>query len=182
MPQAATRVVDRDDDETLARRAGGGDRSAFAALLSRHYAFIFRVACKWSGNRSDAEDAAQEVCVKLAVAVRSFDGRAAFRTWLYRVTLNVVRDHQRAVGRQGRGTDRLAVLQPDNAPPEQEEVAATRELWAAVRRLPPQQRDAVLLVYAEDLGHAEAAAIMACKPATVAWHIHVAKKTLRGLL
>ncbi len=48
--------------------------------------------------------------------------------------------------------------------------------------LPDQQRDAVLLVYAEDMNHAAAAEIMGCKETTVSWHIHEAKKTLRGLL
>ena len=51
-----------------------------------------------------------------------------------------------------------------------------------MRELPEQQRDAVLLVYAEEMSHAEAGEIMGCKEATVSWHIHEAKKTLRGLL
>ena len=48
--------------------------------------------------------------------------------------------------------------------------------------LPEKQREAIMLVYAEDMNHADAAEIMGCKEATVSWHIHEAKKTLRGLL
>lgn len=169
-------------DTVLVARAAGGDRLAFSALIERHYDFIYRVACKWSGTRSDAEDIAQEVCVKLASVLGSFDGRAAFTSWLYRVTLNAVRDQQRAQGRRGRHVERLSELQPSVAPPEQEEAATAGQLWAAVRALPRQQCDAVLLVYAEQLNHAEAGEIMGCKEATVSWHIHAAKKTLRGLL
>ena len=55
---------------------------------------------------------------------------------------------------------------------------AGSELWDEVRRLPPQQRDAVILVYAEDLTHAEAAAIMGCTEKTVSWHLHEARKTI----
>jgi RNA polymerase sigma factor (sigma-70 family) len=51
-----------------------------------------------------------------------------------------------------------------------------------VRRLPEKQRDAVLLVYAEELSHAEAAEIMGIKEATVSSHVHEARKTLRGFL
>lgn len=171
-----------ESDETLVALAIGGDRSAFSELCSRHYDFIYRTACKWLGRRQDAEDIAQEVCVKLATAIRSFDGRSAFTSWLYRVTLNAVRDSQRSHSRRGRYHDRLAEVHPVEALPDQEDAAATRELWAAVRDLPNQQRDAVLLVYAEELSHAEAGAIMGCKEATVSWHIHEAKKTLRGLL
>ena len=53
------------------------------------------------------------------------------------------------------------------------------ELWDEVRRLPDQQRDAVLLVYGEDLSHAEAAEIMKCTEKTVSWHLHEARRRLK---
>jgi RNA polymerase sigma-70 factor (ECF subfamily) len=169
-------------DEMLVKRAVAGDRGAFAELMERHYDFIFRTACKWCGKASDAEDVAQDVAIKLASALRSFDGRSAFTSWLYRVTLNAVRDMQRSRMRRGRTVDRYAEVAPDEYLPDQEESAASRELWEAVRALPPQQRDAVLLIYAEGMNHAEAGAIMGCKEATVSWHVHEARKTLRALL
>lgn len=169
-------------DLSLALLAARGDRMAFSELVERHYDYIFRVACKWTGKRSDAEDVAQDVCIKLATAIRSFDGRAAFTSWLYRVVLNAVRDMQRARMRRGRTADRYAEVAPDEELPDQEDATAMSEIWAAVRRLPDQQRDAVLLVYAEDMSHAQAGEIMGCKETTVSWHIHEAKKTLRGLL
>ncbi len=169
-------------DGALVARARGGDRAAFGQLVERHYDFIFRTACKWSGKRSDAEDIAQDVCVKLASVLSSFDGRSAFTSWLYRVTLNAVRDMQRAGNRRTRNNDRFSEVHPEDAPPEQEEAATARELWAAVRTLPEKQRDAVLLVYAEDMNHAQAGEIMGCRETTVSWHIHEARKTLRGLL
>ena len=73
-----------------------------------------------------------------------------------------------------------APLQDD--PGNQEESATAKELWRAVSELPEKQREAIMLVYAEDMNHADAAEIMGCKEATVSWHIHEAKKTLRGLL
>lgn len=169
-------------DEALIAKAIGGDRRAFAQLVERHYDFIFRTACKWCGKVSDAEDVAQDVCVKLPGILGSFDGRSAFSSWLYRVTLNAVRDMQRARSRRGRNADRYAEVAPDEYLPDQEDSAAAKQLWNAVRRLPEQQRDAVLLIYAEGMSHAEAGVIMGCKEATVSWHVHAAKKTLRGLL
>lgn len=169
-------------DMSLALLAARGDREAFGQLVERHYDYIFRIACKWSGKKSDAEDIAQDVCIKLATAIRSFDGRAAFTSWLYKVTLNAVRDMQRARSRRGKHIDRYAEVAPDEELPDQEDSTAMKEIWAAVRQLPEQQRDAVLLVYAEDMSHAQAGEIMGCKETTVSWHIHEAKKTLRGLL
>jgi RNA polymerase sigma factor (sigma-70 family) len=181
MPDRLEDAPERETDRLVAL-AQAGDGDAFAALLDGHYDLIFRTAFKWCGNRADAEDIAQDVCVKLAGILKSFDRRSAFSSWLYRVTLNAVRDTQRARARRGRHLAALTELSPEDAPPDQEDATVLNELWAAVRRLPERQRDAVLLVYAEDLPHAEAASILGCKEATISWHIHEAKKALRGLL
>ena len=169
-------------DNVLVNRAKAGDRLAFAQLLEDHYDFIFRTACKWSGRKSDAEDIAQDVCIKLATAIQSFDGRSAFTSWLYRVTVNMVRDMQRSSSRRDKNIDAFSLVHPEDDPGNQEESATAKELWRAVSELPEKQREAIMLVYAEDMTHADAAEIMGCKEATVSWHIHEAKKTLRGLL
>lgn len=169
-------------EAALLARARRGDEAAFSDLIEAHYERIHRTAWRWCGNRSDAEDIAQEVCVKVGQGLSRFDGRASFSSWVYAITLNAVRDHQRAGTRRGRQARALAEVSRSEAHPDQEDAAATSELWAAVRRLPEQQRDAVLLVYAEDLTHAEAARIMGIKEATVSFHLHQARKTLRGLL
>jgi RNA polymerase sigma factor (sigma-70 family) len=185
MPQAAelpARSAANTSSLALVNRAKGGDRAAFGELVETHYDFIFRTACKWSGKRSDAEDIAQEVCIKLATAIQSFDGRSAFTSWLYRVTINMVRDMQRGTGRRNRTVDAFSLVHPEDDPGGQEEATAAHELWTAVSALPQKQREAIMLVYGEDMNHAEASTIMGCKEATVSWHVHEAKKTLRGLL
>ena len=166
----------------LVVRAQNGDAEAFAELIEDHYDLIHRTAWKWCGNRDDAEDIAQDVCVKLGRAIAGFDGRSAFSSWVYRITLNAVRDMQRAGKRRGRYADAYAEIAPEDQPAEQEEAATSSQLWAAVRQLPEKQRDAVLLVYAEELSHAAAAEIMGIREATVSFHVHEARKTLRGLL
>ena len=166
----------------LVVRAQNGDAEAFGELIEGHYDLIHRTAWKWCGNRADAEDVAQDVCIKLGSVLAGFDGRSAFSSWVYRITLNAVRDMQRAGKRRGKYAEAYAEVTPEDQPAEQEEAATSRELWAAVRELPEKQRDAVLLVYAEELSHAAAAEIMGIREATVSWHVHEARKTLRGLL
>ncbi|UYO01389.1 MAG: RNA polymerase sigma factor [Devosia sp.] len=173
-PQALT--------EALVVRARNGDPEAFSELIEDHYDRIYRTAWRWCGNRSDAEDIAQEVCVKVGQAIGRFDGRSAFSSWVYRITINAARDHLRAGQRRGRQTSAYAEVAPADQEAEQEMAVTTSQVWDAVRALPDKQRDAVLLVYAEDLSHAEAAAIMGIKEATVSFHVHEARKTLRGLL
>lgn len=170
-------------DEALARSAAAGDRQAFAGLLSLYYDRIHRMAWRWSGSAQAADDIAQDVCVKLAGAIRGFSGEAAFATWLWRIVYNAAVDHTRRNRHLSLvGSDVVTALidGTDAATPETEAMA--RDLWTAVRALPTQQRDAVLLVYAEDLSHAEAAAVMNVSEKTVSWHLHEARKTLKKLL
>lgn len=174
--------ISRSRDDDLVGRAKAGDRAAFGLLVEKHYDFVFRTACKWTGKKSDAEDIAQEVCIKLATAIQQFDGRSAFTSWLYRVTLNMVRDMQRSTSRKARTVDAFTLVHPEDDPGGQEEATTAHEIWERVGALPDKQREAIMLVYAEEMNHAEAAEIMGCKEATVSWHIHEAKKTLRGLL
>jgi len=169
------------NDAALIDKARSGDREAFAALLERAYPFIYRVAYKWCGASADAEDLAQDVCVKLGAAIRSFDGRSAFSSWLYRVTLNTVRDQRKAQARRDRRIAELALLAQAETPEPQADDQID-DLWIAVRDLPDGERDAVLLVYSEGLSHAEAAAVLGCAEGTVAWRISKAKGRLKARL
>lgn len=170
-------------DQSLALAAAGGDRASFAALIERHYDRIHRLAWRWSGARDRAEDIAQDVCVKLSTAIRTFRGEAEFSTWLYRIAYTVTIDHLRANQRLVPLAPSNIVMLLDTASSETPETAMIDgELWQAVRDLPAQQRDAVLLVYAQDLSHAEAAEIMGCSEKTVSWHLHEARKRLKSTL
>lgn len=79
------------DERALLACARAGDAAAFETLVATHYRYAFRIACRWLGHESDAEDVTQIVCMKLSETIRGFDGRAAFTSWLYKVTLNAVR-------------------------------------------------------------------------------------------
>ncbi len=169
-------------DSELVARAAGGDREAFGVLVERHYAFVHRVAYRWCGRKADAEDIAQEVCIRLGRAICGYRGKAAFTTWLYAVTLNAARDHVRKSAREAAKTAAFgahALISGEMADEPDDPVEA---LWAAVRRLPGKQREAVTLVYGEGASHALAAQAMGVSETTVSWHIHEAKKRLKVLM
>ena len=169
-------------DADLIGRARDGDRGAFGRLVERHYDFVYRVAWRCCGRKADAEDIAQEVCVRLGRAIRGYRGGGAFTTWLYAMTLNAARDLTRKNAREAARTDAYAVLELISAAAAGQPEGPAEELWAAVRTLPDKQREAVLLVHGEGLSHAAAAEVMAISETTVSWHIHEAKKRLKILL
>lgn len=173
-------------EDGLALKAAAGNRAALEALLESYYQRIYRMAWRWCGTVEEAEDVAQDVCVKLASGIRGYRGQSAFATWVWRITYNASIDRVRADSRtRFAPPDEIMALidAPCNrtgASPETE--AQDRELWNEVRGLPAQQRDAVLLVYAEDMSHAEAATVMGVSEKTVSWHLHAARKTLKSRL
>jgi RNA polymerase sigma-70 factor (ECF subfamily) len=170
-------------DDALAAKAAGGCRASFAALIERHYDRIHRLAWRWSGSRDKAEDIAQDVCVKLAGAIRGYRGNAAFTTWLHRIAYTTAIDHLR-VGQRMTSVEPSEIIRliDSEACGVADAGTADQDIWVAVRGLPNQQRDAVLLIYGEDMSHAEAASIMGCSEKTVSWHVHEAKKKLKILL
>lgn len=182
MGEATTKSARAVNMDEVVRSARSGDIDAFERLVEQQYRFIYRTAFRWLGDKSDAEDVAQIVCMKMAKALPGFDGRSAFTSWLYRITLNAVRDLQRTRQRQAHQVEQLTFVTTEEVAAAQEDGLRLEDIWRIVHNLPEKQRDAVFLVYAEELSHAEAAVIMNCKEATVAWHIHKARKSLRELL
>jgi len=69
-------------------RARGGDRKALEDLIERHQAWIYNIALRMLFHPQDAEDATQEILIKVVTRLSSFEGRSSFRTWLYRIVVN----------------------------------------------------------------------------------------------
>src|SRR6267378_7730213 len=95
LPPAARDVLGRapkaagaTDDRELVRRAQGEDQEAFEELVRRHQHRVFAVAGRILRRREDVEDIAQQVFVKAYFSLKRFDQRAAFSTWLYKITVN----------------------------------------------------------------------------------------------
>ncbi|MEM1040106.1 MAG: RNA polymerase sigma factor [Pseudomonadota bacterium] len=173
-----------DSDFDLVDRAKRGNRAAFAALVVRHYDFIFATAWKWARSREDAEDIAQDVCARLAKALNQWRGEGALRTWLYRIIVNAVRDQMRSKARHQSKLDAAAAdpTLPRSQPPDVEGYGVnddTLRLWDAVRELPAKQRDAVMLVYGEGLSQSDAASVLECSVGTIGSNIHDAKRRLK---
>lgn len=170
----------RDVDQDLARKAAAGCRASFGTLVAQCYDRIHRMAWRFTGTQQEAEDIAQDVCLKLAQAIRTWRGESAFETWLYRLTYTTAVDQMRARRRfQLNGAANVIPLFDGHVSPAADAGADSDDLWARVRGLPQQQRDAVLLVYAEEMSHADAATVMGCSEKTVSWHLHEARKRLR---
>src|SRR5688500_1868640 len=84
-----------DEDQDL-DRARQGDREAFGRLVRRHQRRVYAAALHILGNHGDADDVTQETFVRAYRGIATFDGRADFFTWLYRITVNTALNHVRS--------------------------------------------------------------------------------------
>jgi RNA polymerase sigma-70 factor, ECF subfamily len=80
-----------------------GDGSAFRLLVDRHSRNLFRLACRMTGNPQNAEDVVQETFLRAYRQMASYDERASFGTWLYRIAANYSLDLMRARRRRNDG-------------------------------------------------------------------------------
>ncbi|HEX7957293.1 MAG TPA: sigma-70 family RNA polymerase sigma factor, partial [Pyrinomonadaceae bacterium] len=88
----------QEPDFELAKRAGGGDGSAFEELYRRHYRRVYALTLRMMSNPTEAEDMTQDVFLQLFNKIGMFRGESAFTTWLHRLTVNQVLMHFRRRG------------------------------------------------------------------------------------
>jgi RNA polymerase sigma-70 factor (ECF subfamily) len=174
------------DDVQLIARFRAGEREVFGRIMERHLEAIYAVARGVLGNPDEAEDAAQEVFIKLYHHLNRLAPDSCLRAWLHRVCVNQCIDRQR---RRARGPVELTPEEWEHMPDaagDPQQTAERRELQAAVRRavaeLPRQQRQAFFLRHFGGLSVAEVAAAMGCAPGTVKTHLSRATAHLRAAL
>lgn len=83
-------------DRALASAASGGSREALDSLVRHHQSWIFNLAHRSLWNREDAEDATQEILLRIVTRLSSFRAESAFTTWAYRIAVNHLLDRRRS--------------------------------------------------------------------------------------
>ena len=164
----------------LLKRARAGDLDAFDELMRLHQKQVLSSALRLLGNLEDAQDAAQEVFLRLYRNLAKLPDIEEIRSWLYRVTVNLCNDIHRQ--RRRRGTEPLGPDPSDCAlDPELSlvEVERSRLLDLALRTLPEKERAAVVLRDVQGLSTREVAGILGSSEVTVRSQICVARVKLK---
>jgi len=168
-----------DLDDELVVRAGRGDPAAIRALVSHKLPKVLGLARRMLGDPGDAEDVAQETFLRAwRFAPRWRPGHARFDTWLHRVALNLCYDRLR---RRRRMTHELPD-QADPGPGPDRDLQARdvgRRVDAALRMLPPRQREAIVLCHYQEMTNIEAASIMAVSVEALESLLSRARRALR---
>ena len=149
-----------DSDHELMLRVAQEDARAYRLLVGRHLGRCVKVAERVLGNRQDAEDVTQEVCLKIWNEAKRWEPRAKFSTWLYRVLVNACLDRRRKIVPYV--TEDMDLVVDETPSVEKAMIAGERALRVkkALQDLPERQRIAVVLGYYEGLSNQEAADAM----------------------
>ncbi len=166
--------------QSISPRAAG-DPAAFAELFDRYKNLVYKTAFLMLDDRMEAEDALQEVFALVHRSLHTFDRRkAAFTTWLYRITINHCLNRRRR--------RRLSCLRLDELSPAPADEHATENLVEeesvrqAIHALSEKQQVVVILRYYWDLPYAEIARILDLPLGTVKSRLDLALRTLRRTL
>jgi RNA polymerase sigma factor (sigma-70 family) len=187
---------DRDLDEltAIALRARDGDRTALDELCRRIQQPVYRLALRFTGHPVDAQDAAQEVLVRIVTQLGSFEARSRFTTWMYTVaTRQLLRSVRRPVEASVAGPEAFGDFVDHNIgePWSTEDEIAYLELCADVRLsctygmllcLSREQRIAYLMGDLLRFTDVEAAAICEVSPAAFRQRLARARATMRDLM
>lgn len=158
-------------DDALAAAAAKGDRAALETLLRRHSGLVHAVCRRVLSHPEDALDATQEALLAIARKIHTFDGRARFTTWCYRVATNAALDEARRRARRPSPVD--IVPEPRSAalggggPAIDDLVADQLDVDAALLQLSPDHRAAVALRDLVGLDYAEIGEVLGIPPGTV---------------
>jgi len=180
-----------EEERALLLRAQKGDSAAFEDIVRANEAVVYRLALRQLGNREDAEDAAQEVFLKAYTGLASFRGDSKLSVWLYRITSNVCTDMLRrrretvSLSQENEEGEPLELELPDERfdPAALAERKDLREhIGAALKALPPEPREVLLLRELGGASYDEIAAALDLDLGTVKSRIFRARKKLCALL
>jgi len=171
-----------DPDAPVVDQVLGGDQAAFGGLVRRHQRGLFFLCLRYVRNEEDAADLTQRALLRSYEKLGSFDGRSAFRTWLYRIAvnlcLNAIRDRDR---RATVGLEPQTGAVPASQDDDLDRCRRRDQLREGVEHLPPKQRMTVILRIYHELSFSEVAEVMGGTVGSAKVNYHHAMKRLRRL-
>jgi RNA polymerase sigma factor (sigma-70 family) len=173
-------------DQELMRLVQAGDFSPASEIYDRYSSRIYNFAYRFLRNSEAAEDATQEVFVKMLKHANQFHGDAKLSTWLFSITANWCRDYLRKSDNKAKEAEDVLLTLPASSELAPDRRLEQREneqrIQKALTALTPEQREAILLSRYQGLSYAEIAQISGCSEGAVKTRVFRAMETLKKAL
>ena len=182
-PARALQPEGADEDRELVERARRGDQDAFRVIVEKYERRVRGLVWGLVGDRSDAEDVAQDAFLRAFRGLSSFRGRSRFRTWLFQIALNAARTHRQTRDRSNETTTGSGDLDSAVMSGSLEQgIIARDRLRQALAQLPGEMREAVLLRDVEGFDYREIAEMLDIPIGTVESRIFRGRARLKQAL
>ena len=178
-------------DEVLLHRMRDGKASAGEELVGRYYVPLIRYLQRLTGSAALAEEIHQQTWLSVLEHLDKFDASgksgatSGFKSWLFRIATNKANDHWRSAGREKAAKDGLRLVTDEALPAADHRMEASEQevkLQAAIRLLPENQRQVLLLRYYSNLKFVEIAEVVGCPLNTALGRMHKAMIRLKELM
>lgn len=173
------------DESALIQLAAQQDEQAWETLMRTHQQAVFRLAYLFTGDADEAEDVTQETFIRAFHFIDHFDRSRSFRTWVLSIAANLARNRLRGWRRYLAALQGLARREPGLAlrqPPVPAAAEDAQEVWRSVRKLSPEDQQAIYLRYFLELTEEETSTVLGIPPGTVKSRLHRALGRLRARL
>lgn len=171
------------EDHQLVERSRAGEVAAFEELVRRHQSRAYAIAYRLLGNREDAQEVAQEAFARAYFRLAEFRGTAQFRTWLYRILVNLATDVLRRRKPEGPQEEVLqAAATGENPGTELDRGELRHWIRKAVEALPADLRTVIVLREFEGLSYSEIARVIRRPIGTVMSRLFHARRRLQQSL
>jgi len=168
-------------DAELVTQVMRGERAAYAALVNRHQALIYRHASGMGLDHDTSLDLVQDAFVKAYMSLAECHDPAHFRAWVFRIGRNLCLDHLKNVRRMSVPMSQLSGI--ENIPDRDDSAEdIDRTLREALLQLPPVLREAFLLKHDAGYTYDEVAELTNASPSAVKMRVHRAREALRAFL
>lgn len=174
------------EEKELVKLSQEGNEEAFAMLVKKYKKKVFNLALSLTKNEDVADDLGQEAFIRAYFGLPKFKFKSEFGTWLYRITINVIKDHLRKMKR----ISKLPIQDLKENPFLQEDAVERREqekvkemkrkfVHNFIKALPEKYQIILSLRDIHGLSYEEIAKILKISPGTVDSRLHRARKMLR---
>lgn len=182
-------------DTKLMLRIKAGDQDAFQQLVERHKISVLNLCLRFTGNKTDAEDLSQDVFIRIFQAAPTYEVKAAFTTWVYRITVNLCLNHQRrkkilqffSLNHKSSPDSPFDNREPETPISEHPDREFERKelqqlVQDAIQSLPESQKTVIILHRYQELSYQEIAAVLDTTVSAVESRLHRAKQNLKKRL
>jgi RNA polymerase sigma-70 factor (ECF subfamily) len=177
------------EEKELVRQSKEGNEEAFASLVKKYKTKVFNLAWSLTRDRETADDLAQEVFIKAYLALPKFQFKSEFGTWLYRITVNQVKDYLRKKSKMSKmllaKTKEIPLVQENEMiKKEKEQISEQRRKFVhqCLQTIPEKYKVILSLRDIQGYSYEEITKILKISPGTVDSRLHRARKMLRKKL